>query len=366
VTDSNLTPQQLDVVRRQVQGLLGRTQSFQELEAPAREKLANDMVQVLSFLADPTAGEGGEAPAGANPELLQLVEAQAGKTGSVSNQPSDKTAGDLLNPAAAKQAGQSFQELTSAVDFPEFVSGLVEGVFTSIVDSSIRQMQEYGKLLEAVVMSVNQFKNDHIAPRDARQDVLDRFPGFFEMEDTEDGEGRLAAKSDLDDEEAPDLSGAYGVDSDLDLSEPENEQKLVESARLKLAQQRQQQLATMVLLGINRIIVTDGYINAKVFIDVRSRDRVERENVARQYQRDTERSYERKRSFWGTSRSGKVNTSVTSAYAQSKDKSESEIKTRANLTGEVRINFRSETFPLERLGSPEELGAVNAKGGPRR
>ncbi|WP_428267252.1 hypothetical protein [Haliangium sp.] len=366
--NTTLTPKQLDEVRTQVRGLLSRTASFAELPPQERDKLASGMVQVLSFLADPTAGQGGDATPDDNAELLRLVSAQAKSK----SPPKSTTAGDLLNPAASKEAGARFEQLTGAVDFPAFVSGLVEGVFTSIVDSTIRQMQEYGKLLEAVVKSVNEFKNEHITPQDAREHVIDRFPDAFQFGQGDEGMGfdegavgegfpRLSLREGIDDDSMPDLKSAFGLDEDLDISDPEGENKLVESVRLQMARLRQQQLATMMLLGINRIIVTDGFINAKVFIDVRSRDRVERTNLGQSSSSSTGYSAHSGRDIWNTSRGANVQTTVTSAYAQAKDKSESEIKTRASLTGEVRINFRSETFPLDRIGSPAELTSLNDK-----
>ena len=44
------------------------------------------------------------------------------------------------------------------------------------------------------------------------------------------------------------------------------------AARLQMARSRQQLLSSMVILGINRIVVTDGAINAKVVFDFRASD----------------------------------------------------------------------------------------------
>src|SRR5260370_5843146 len=48
--------------------------------------------------------------------------------------------------------------------------------------------------------------------------------------------------------------------------------RLVPAARTQLATSRQQLLATMVLMGINRIVVTDGRIAAKVLFDFQAKD----------------------------------------------------------------------------------------------
>ena len=50
---------------------------------------------------------------------------------------------------------------------------------------------------------------------------------------------------------------------------------LVPAARTQLATSRQQLLATMVMMGINRIVVTDGKISAKVMYDFQARDNMQ-------------------------------------------------------------------------------------------
>jgi hypothetical protein len=43
------------------------------------------------------------------------------------------------------------------VDFPPFVAGLVEGVFTAIVSASIQQMDDCGELVKSTAGSLNDF-----------------------------------------------------------------------------------------------------------------------------------------------------------------------------------------------------------------
>ena len=68
----------------------------------------------------------------------------------------------------------------------------------------------------------------------------------------------------------------------------DNERELVQSARTQLATSRQQLLATMVLMGINRIVVTDGKIQAKIMYDFQARDNTRRQRsaAAMDYARD--------------------------------------------------------------------------------
>jgi hypothetical protein len=109
----------------------------------------------------------------------------------------------LTDPAPASAAGDRADDppgldllrgLANEVDFPKFVSSLVKGVFQAIVDSSIQQMEAYAELMASVSQQLDAFIDDSGTASSAKAPV----------------------------------------------------------------RQRQQLLATMVLMGINRIVVTSG------------------------------------------------------------------------------------------------------------
>jgi hypothetical protein len=64
---------------------------------------------------------------------------------------------------------------THPVDFPEFVRGLIDGVFHAIVDSSIEQMQAYGDLVKSVAEQIDAGEQAHHAGDMApgREEVAD-------------------------------------------------------------------------------------------------------------------------------------------------------------------------------------------------
>jgi hypothetical protein len=123
-------------------------------------------------------------------------------------------------PAGAGEGSPS--ELVESVDFPSFVAALIEGTFKAIVDASIRQMEAYTELLRNVAKSVDEFMHDNIM------------------------EGHPCHERDA-------------------------ESRKGDAARRRLAADRQQLLATMVLMGINRIVVTDGRISAGVIYELEVR-----------------------------------------------------------------------------------------------
>jgi phage tail sheath protein FI len=60
-----------------------------------------------------------------------------------------------------------------AVDFPDFVAGLLHGVFGAIVGASVQQMEAYADLLADVAKTVDEVVEDHVCEDEAR-DLLTR------------------------------------------------------------------------------------------------------------------------------------------------------------------------------------------------
>jgi hypothetical protein len=170
-------PQPLADVGERVRRTLAASAEFRALPPQRQDMIARDMVRAGAAAARAIASRraGGSAGAGAPP------------------------AGGLVE----------------SVDYPSFVTGLIEGTFEAIVDASIEQLQAYTKLLENVAKPVDEFMRDNVTDEPGGGDV--------------------------------------------------------DSARLRRATHRQQVLATMVLMGINRIVVTDGKISASVCFELRPR-----------------------------------------------------------------------------------------------
>src|SRR5204862_543888 len=70
----------------------------------------------------------------------------------------------------------------------------------------------------------------------------------------------------------PNFRRDLGLNQDVDLDDKSVEDILVPAARRRLAQQRHQLLSTMVLMGINRIVVTSGRIYAKMGFQIDASD----------------------------------------------------------------------------------------------
>jgi hypothetical protein len=350
---ANLDNDQQRVVRAEVRSLLERSDAFRELDPEKRRALASGLVDVVAFLCDPAAGQ------------KNLAEAMARKTGAEKVQDRLAKKQDLVGKdfvAGGLKAGtEAFRDMVGAVDFPQFVSGLIEGVFTSIVDSSIRQMEAYGKLLEAVVQSVEEFAQNNVTLNQARDYLQDRFADTLTVKVQNDG-ARLALREGASDDALAKVKAALGGQADIDLDDEESEAELARRAQLEMARMRQQQLATMVLLGINRIVVTDGLINAKVIFDMKASDTAQRSNRASMYDsQDTRKQHGDRGGWFSNSYTDTQEKHRTVVSSSTSDESESKANIKANLTGEVRVNFKSETFPLDRMASTGQIASVNER-----
>lgn len=343
------------VVRGEIQSLLDRSEAFRALAPDDRARLRDDMIKVGSFLADGgwlNEPRSAHALAEDTDPVEDLKKRLAQKPGQV---------GAEFKAGAVREGVEQFGEMVKKVDFVGFVSGLVQGVFQAVVNASIQQMQAFGELLAATAKTVDQFASDHITDAQARDYVANRYPSAARV-DTSGETPRLRAGEN----DSIDLGKELGVSDGVDLDDDDSEQRLVTAAKLSMARQRQQLMATMVLLGINRIVVTNGLINAKVLFDMQASDAARRRAKAEMADK-TSNSAAVGGGFMASIFGGAFGVShshETSVSSAVDDQSESRAQVKAQLSGEVKLQFKSETFPLERMVDVMGLDTLNQKAAP--
>jgi hypothetical protein len=187
-----------------------------------------------------------------------------------------------------------------------------------------------------------------------------------------DGNSRIRVKAEDSEAALGEIQNTMGMTGEKieDIDDEEQELRLVNAARLMMAKSRQQLLASMVMLGINRIVVTDGSITAKVKFSMRSTDEARRQYRAAAYDRQTSRNKNVSAfggSFLGFG-GGSVNVNeqshVATVSTSNDEASESKLEMDAKLQGEVRVNFKSDYLPLEKMATPEMIGAIQGNAAP--
>ena len=376
----------VDAARQAVRGLLQRSPAFNSLPEDKRRQLAHDLVQIGSYLAEPDGVR---------------LQRQSPQVRALAGDPQPPQFGQAVRAGVENMVG-----LVQGVNFPGFVSGLIQGVFHSIVDSSIQQMEAYAKLVADVSKSLNQFRDDNTTDNQGRDHLIEQFPDLFELGTGDDGFGdfggdgasaqpRVTLREGVDERSAVDrLNRSLPLERPLtSLDDEVVEAALVPAARTQLATGRQQLLATMVMMGINRIVVTDGKISAKVVFDFKASDSrryafsatkfdhekdrygnlqttstwsgdYESKSEGGSYSRSEEGEERRDGSYYAKGNYKYSQQPVVKLMSTQKLMDDSQLQTKAQLTGAVEVNFKSDYLPLEKMANPENIAAIQMNAQP--
>ncbi len=390
-------------VRQAVKTLLTRSSAFASLPAAQQQQIAHDTALIADYLAAPEGIPGNTLPGGAGAPPARALAGEVDATSEKGWEAVEDIGNKDFAAGAAREGAAVADLFLKQVNFPTFVAGLIEGVFHAIVKSSIEQMEAYSNMVGQVAKSLESFREDNVTPNQGRDHMVEKFPDLFEIgtDDFSDSPGpRLRLRDGVDDSAAlRRVNGALdfqdGQLKSMDLSDETAELALVTAARTQLARQRQQLLASLVLMGINRIVVTDGRIQAKILYDFQARDarKLARSATAYDYAtedgqiartRDREGEWDR-----GGTRTGKsswdkdkglqsewnsdyyskgkykyAEKPIMTAMSTASEASESTLTTRAQLAGNVEVNFKSDYLPLEKMATPGMIAAIQGHSQP--
>jgi hypothetical protein len=363
-----ITPPVSRLVHAQVQALLESSPAFHDLPGERRALMGRDLEKIAAYTAALVHEEWAQSkrlgqtpvlhqrdtlpvPQQAAPTALSAVEAMRGPP----QPPPVKQ--EHFEARAANQVGRITRDTLNAIAFPTFVADLIKGTFQAIVNASIQQMEAYGKLLSNVAKTVDQFMSDNISDNNARDWLADAYPSHFKV-DTTGERPKMAVRDGADGAAKPNFRATLGLEEDVDLSEEAAEEKLVPAARRYLAKSRHQMLSTMMLMGINRIVITSGRIYARMGFQINAQDLAQAESASQfDFRHDSKVGFGGGVSGFFGGPSGEATTSV--AYVSSKKANSSDaIDVHADLTGEVDLKFKSDYFPMERFAKPELMSMI--------
>jgi len=331
-------PETLHEVRKAVRRILTHSRAWQELPDDVKRSVAHDMVRVGTYLVD---GESGHQREPAR-ELADIP-----------NPTFDpgKSAGDEFTDAAARSGTRDLADEVKQIDFPKFVADLIHGTFDAIVTASIKQMDAYSELLKNVTKSVDEYMRDNVSENNAKDYLAQKYPDHLGV-DTSGGTPKLTPKPDAADggTPMPDFMKDLGLPQPVDqLDDDTINQQLVPAARQRMALDRQHLLATMVLMGINRLVVTDGDINAKVLFQLNTVDKVKKSATQTSTFTDQDTKTTSQFGWWFSPSTDDVEQTNFTVATTKSDSSQAEIDLHTNLSGQVNVRFRSETFPLDKM-----------------
>ncbi|CAN7462412.1 hypothetical protein [Paraburkholderia hospita] len=371
----------LPMIRTQVREHLLAVPAYRALPREKQLAVAHDTVKAIHFIVgglDGTSRPKAVQFSGDSPVARQL--AATGKPAL----PEGDTAGQRFAQSgaiAAQQGAGALAGLVANVNFPKFVAGLIDGVFNAIVTASIKQMEAYVELVSNVSKSVDQFMKDNVTDNNARDYLTSKYPNVFEL-DVNGDKPVVKPREGLDRNSLPDFNAELGVDNDAALEGDAIEEKLVPAARRRIAMDRQQLLATMVMMGVNRLVVTNGNIEASCMFELNTKDEVRRRMnqkttadwaALREAQAGAEGSSSRsgsgflglgddtdENSSWFTKSSARDSASFNVSTTRSED-SDSKVETHAKLSGKVNLQFKSDYFPMEKMVDTMQINQIKSR-----
>src|SRR5262249_6871471 len=283
----------LDLVASQVDALLMASPSYHALDRRDRQGLRSNLINIAAYSAELIRDDWyqsrrlGQTPMIRRREVIEVpvgspIARVAGPAKPAREDGESRSsrlakaqaAGDDLRPTAANQIGRVTRETLNAVAFPTFVADLIQSTFNAITQTSVQQIEAYVRLLDNVSKTVDQFMNNSVSDAQAHAWLAEMYPNHIRL----DG-GRAVPQPNADERPLPDFQRDLNAGGGITLDESSIEETLVPAARRKLAQNRLQSLSTLVLMGMNRIIVTGGKIRATMGFHIDTSDRAHAESA---------------------------------------------------------------------------------------
>jgi hypothetical protein len=341
------------VVRTAVRDLLASSQAYHDLPPDDRTAAANAMVKVCQ-----TAVSLMEEEARAD---LQVKSVSPERPRAIA---AAQTAGQQFSGVSAAKVAGTTQAILNAVSFPRFVTDLINGVFRALVDSNRQQMASYVDLIRNVAASVDGFAEMSMGDAQARQWLVDTFPGSFEIqggadedtapedraEENQSARVGLRAGASTPSEEA--MRTAFGLGPEESAPSGDPERSLLPFARRTIARQRQQVLASMVMMGMQRIVIESGRINAAMRFHIDTRSTASDESGSK-FNLENESSA--KATYWGVEMAMKNTIGYVSTQKQ---QSSEEMNTDLDLNSSVELVFKTDYLPLDRMAGKGQVDRI--------
>ncbi|MCW5807151.1 MAG: hypothetical protein KIT31_32645, partial [Deltaproteobacteria bacterium] len=325
-----------DAVRASVRTLLEETPAYAQVPADQRRALAHKLVNVglvAARLAEHddrlTRSLGQASPAQAQ---VPLAHAQ--------------TASDQLGMAAVKQAGATVQNLKDSIGFPEFVQSLITGTFQAILTSSTAQLGSLGEMLDSVSASAEEF-DASVPDGEVRMWAVRRFPFLTLVE------GQVVMRdpdANIFDYQAQ-LTGALSASADevAGVDGSDLESTLLPLVRRKIGRDKQGILATLIQMGMQRIVVDEGQLEASMDLRVDAQSASQEQQAALD-SLAVSAGAAANMSFGPVGASAYASTSVGRVRSDVQQTQE-QIAARAGLRSRVQLAFRTEQVPLDRMAN---------------
>jgi hypothetical protein len=257
-----------------------------------------------------------------------------------------------------EQAGQLAADFIQDVDFPGFVRDLIYAVFRANIEVMHEQTNDFVKILKVATQSLAQFINK-IDDTSTFAYLVEKEPDRFSFQlppipdDNEDGDRPAQPQQ-------PVLTDKQG--QPLDLGDNMVKAKIMD-AKIAMAQEQRALLREVMLMGITRLVVEEGNINAAVIFDIKASEKITRTGQSVNEQVNTSGD-NMGGSFFGLFGGGATSTERKTKITVGSAKGTGNTELAAKITGSVSIKFKTDYFKLDNFATMYGPQANAAPGAP--
>lgn len=310
---------------------LASSPAFRELDRGTQFKMYNDLVQQKMGELEAGNGRAQGMSTGMSHSVSNAMARRRGRG------PQD--AGDLLNPDLHKndnldKAGDRLGDFVDKVDFPAFVRDLLKGVFDANLDVTQKQMQSYQAMLKEATKDLAHFINQ-----------IDNTAAFGYLVENNSNEFGMDF-GDMDDEgnEAVILTDKEGNAVDTEDSKIKG---MIMNAKIQMAKEHRAMLREVLLMGVSRLVVEKGEVEASVQFQISSRSQKTTSEQARMNRQKSTKSMKMGiMPFMPSVNRGISQTQETQISIASMNSTQQDEMS-AKMAGKVRIEFKSDYFKLD-------------------
>jgi hypothetical protein len=243
---------------------------------------------------------------------------------------------------------QKGADFINQIDFPQFVTDLLEGIINTNLKLSIKQTEQYQKVLKIAQESLAKFISK-IDDAESFAYLIDQHPDQFSM---------ILDEEEKDEKGNPKPALADKEGNKLDLGDNEVKARIMD-AKIAMAKEHRAMLRETILMGITRLVIEKGVVEAAVLFDVNAKETIQRQGKSGNQWEQTSATESGGGGVFGwIFGSGDETTRQTrkSQITVSSVKAISDSKLAAQIKGNVKIQFKTDYFKLDNFAKLYEGG----------
>lgn len=311
-----------EAAKEQTRHILAKSTSFRHMPYDEQKQIYQDVMNEQMALM---MGNGQNRLAGAM------------KSGGFVNKSSDLL-DDKRHEKGFEEGVDSFEDLVDSVDFPQFVKDLLKAVFDANITVMKAQTDDYIRLMKEATTGLATFIKQ-----------IDNTTTFAYLAENNSDEFGISMEDDGEGGQKMELTNPQG--EKLDVEDNEVKAKIMD-AKIKMAQEHRAALRETILMGVTRLVVEKGEVEAEVnfeFKGTRKVDKADKAGVKTSKSSGTSVSASGGLlgSIFGGPRGGHTSSTRQTQFSVSTTKSTSEDELKAKLRGHVKLQFKTDYFKLD-------------------